>query len=161
MEGISQSSHSSRRTHREHTILTRVTAMMQPRRKKRETAAPIIVIVEANPLVRTAVAEYLRECGYQVIETMTPAEATAILHSRSGIDIVLIDVDADDGAAGFSLARQIRSQWPQVKVLLSSGIPRTAMEAETLCEQGPTSSKPYDHRALTRRIRLLASKSGR
>ena len=130
---------------------------MQPRKKTHETTAPIIVIVEANPLVRTAVAAYLRECGYQVIETMTPAEAIAILHSRGGIDIVLIDIDATDGAAGFDLARQIRSGWPQVKVLLSAGIHRTALEAETLCEQGPTSTKPYDHRALVRRIRRLAS----
>lgn len=144
--------------HQEQAILSRVTATMQPRKKTHETTAPIIVIVEANPLVRTTVAAYLRECGYQVIETSDPAEATAILRSRSGIDIVLIDVDAAAGAAGFELARRIRSEWPQVKVLLSSGIHRTAMEAETLCEQGPTSTKPYDHRALVRRIRrLLAS----
>ncbi len=128
---------------------------MQPRKKMQETATPIIVIVEANPLVRTAVAAYLRDCGYQVIETTGPAEATAILRGRSGIDIVLIDVD---GAAGFDLARQIRSEWPLVKVLLSSGVRRTAMEADTLCEQGPASTKPYDHHELARRIRrLLAS----
>lgn len=131
---------------------------MQPRKKIQDTAAPIIVIVEANPLVRTAVAAYLRDCGYQVIETTGPVEATAILRSRSGIDVVLIDVDAAAGAAGFDLARHIRSEWPQVKVLLSSGVRRTAMEAETLCEQGPTATKPYDHRELARRIRgLLAS----
>ena len=135
--------------------MSRVTATMQTRKKMQETAAPIIVIVEANPLVRTAVAAYLRGCGYQVIETTDAAEAAAILRGRSGIDIVLIDVD---GAAGFDLARQIRSEWPQVKVLLSAGVRRTAMEAETLCEQGPTSPKSRDHRLLVHRIRrLLAS----
>ena len=130
---------------------------MQPRKKTQESAAPVIVIVEANTMVRTAVAAYLRECGYQVIETTDCTEATAILRARKGVGIVLIDVDAA-GGAGFDLARRIRSEWPQVKVLLSSGVHRTAMEAQTLCEQGPISHKPYDHRELARRIRrLLAS----
>lgn len=138
--------------------MSRVIATMQPRKKLQETAAPIIMIVETNPLIRTAVSAYLRDCGYQVIETTGAAEATAILRGRSGVEIVLIDVDAAAGAAGFDLARQIRSEWPHVKILLSSGIRRTVVEAETLCEQGPTSTKPYDHRELERRIRrLLAS----
>jgi DNA-binding response OmpR family regulator len=131
---------------------------MQPRKKIRQTAAPIVLIVEASALIRTAVAAYLRDCGYQVIETTGAAEATAVLRARSGIDVVLIDVDAAAGAAGFGLARRIRSEWPQVKVLLSSGVRRTAMEAETLCEQGPTSTKPYDHRELARRIRRLLAR---
>src|SRR5512143_2249575 len=144
--------------HREPARLVRVGGTMQPRKKMQETAAPVVVIVEASPLVRTAVAAYLRDCGYQVIETAGPAEATAILRSRSGIDVVWIDIDSAAGAVDFDLARHIRSEWPQVKVLLSSGVRRTAMEAQTLCEEAPTSTKPYDHRELARRIRrLLAS----
>lgn len=131
---------------------------MQPRKKTPATSAPVILIVEGNTLVRTLVAAYLRDCGYQVIEATGATEATTVLRARRGIDIVLIDVDAAAQSDGFSLARCIRNDWPEVKVLLSSGVRRTAKEAETLCEDGPTSSKPYNHAELARRIRqLLAS----
>jgi DNA-binding response OmpR family regulator len=128
---------------------------MQPRRKIPATTAPVVLIVEANTLVRALVAAYLRDCGYQVIESSGSAEAADVLNARKGIDIVFIDVDTTLDGDGFGLARRIRSEWPEVKVLLSSGVRRTAKEAETLCEQGPTSTKPYDHAELARRIRQL------
>ncbi len=128
---------------------------MQPSKKAPPTPAPVLLIVEGNTLVRAMVAAYLRECGYHVIEATGPAEATAVLGAREGIDIVLINVEAAANGDGFGLARRIRNEWPQVKVLLSSGMRRTAKEAETLCEEGPTSSKPYDHAELARRIRRM------
>jgi hypothetical protein len=42
-----------------------------------------------------------------------------------------------------------------VKVLLTSGVRRTAETAGDLCERGPYLAKPYDHRDLERRIRRL------
>lgn len=131
---------------------------MQPRKKTPATSAPVILIVEGNTLVRTLVAAYLRDCGYQVIEATGATEATTVLRARRGIDIVLIDVDAAAQSDGFSLARGIRNDWPEVKVLLSSGVGRTAKEAEALCEEGPTSSKPYNHAELARRIRRLLAR---
>jgi DNA-binding response OmpR family regulator len=137
------------------TCLSGALRHMQPRKEMPSKPAPIILIVEGNTLVRTLVAAYLRDCGYQVIETSSSAEAVDVLGVRKGIDIVFINVDAATDGDGFGLARRVRNEWPQVKVLLSSGVRRTAKEAETLCEQGPTATKPYDHAELGRRIRRL------
>jgi len=44
-------------------------ATLQPR----SPDAPTIMLVEANALKRLAIAAYLRECGYEVVETDGPA----------------------------------------------------------------------------------------
>lgn len=56
-----------------------------------------ILIVDSNVLVRTPLAEYLRECGYQVLEATNSVEAKEVLNNTARpIDVVLIDVGAED-----------------------------------------------------------------
>jgi DNA-binding response OmpR family regulator len=119
---------------------------------------PTIVLVEASALMRMAVAAYLRECGYQVIETAGPAEARRLLQSGALAEAALIDVDADGKTDGFGLAQWIRLQRPDVKVLLTSGVQRTAQTAGDLCEEGPHLAQPYDHRSLESQIRRLLAR---
>ena len=116
---------------------------------------PTIVLVEAKPLMRMAVAAYLRECGYQVIETTGPAEARRLLQSGTMADLALIDIDADRESDGFELAQWLRLQRPDIKVLLTSGVQRTAQTAGDLCEQGPHLANPYHPRNLEAQIRRL------
>jgi CheY-like chemotaxis protein len=115
------------------------------------------VLVEPSALTRMAVAGYLRECGYAVIETDGPDEAKRVLQAGMKADIAFIDLDARDGVDGFGLAKWIRAERPEIRVLLTSGVRRTAETAAELCEQGPHLSKPYEHRDLEAQIlRLLA-----
>jgi len=115
----------------------------------------LLLIVEPNVLVRSAVAEYLRECGYTVLEATHSKEAIALLQSSSDIRVVLVDVGSPDVLDGFSLAQWIRRERPQTKVIMSAGIDRTAQTAGDLCEAGPMVRKPYHHQELERRIRQL------
>jgi DNA-binding NtrC family response regulator len=124
----------------------------------RASAGPTIVFVEASALMRMAVAAYLRECGYQVIETAGPAEARRLLTGGTAADMALIDLDTDGETDGFGLAQWIRAQRPGIKVLLTSGVQRTAETAGDLCEQGPHLNKPYDHRSLEAQIRRLLAR---
>jgi DNA-binding NtrC family response regulator len=119
---------------------------------------PTIVLVEASALMRMAVAAYLRECGYQVIETAGPAEARRLLKNGTVAEIALIDVDAEVETDGFGLAQWIRAERPGIKVLLTSGVQRTAETAGDLCKQGPRLAKPYDHRSLEAQIRRLLAR---
>jgi DNA-binding response OmpR family regulator len=105
-----------------------------------------------------AVAAYLRECGYQVIETVGSAEARRLLQGGAPADAAVIDVDADGKTDGFGLAQWIRLQRPDIKVLLTAGVQRTAQTAGDLCEQGPRLAKPYDHRNLEAQIRRLLAR---
>lgn len=116
---------------------------------------PTVLLVEASPLARMAVAAYLRQCGYRVIETDGPWEARSVLQAGGAPEVAFIDLDADGELDGFGLARWIRAQRPGIRVLLTSGVRRTAETAGDLCEQGPHLAKPYDHRELERQIRRL------
>jgi CheY-like chemotaxis protein len=117
--------------------------------------AAIILLVEGNALTRMAVASYLRECGYQVAEADGGTEARRLLEAGTAARVAFIDLDLKGETDGFSLAQWIRAERPEVKVLLTSGVRRTAETASDLCEDGPHLSKPYDYRDLESHIRHL------
>jgi DNA-binding response OmpR family regulator len=102
-----------------------------------------------------ALAAYLRECGYKVIETDGAAEARRVLEDGTVPDVAFIDLDTQGEIDGFGLARWIRTERPGIKVLLTSGVRRTAETAGDLCEHGPHLAKPYEPRDLENRIRRL------
>lgn len=107
--------------------------------------------------MRTALAAYLRECGYEVVEAGTIEEATQALRLEMKFDLAFLDVEGDDGA-GFHLAQTIRKHRPEARIVLAAGVPRAAAEAGDLCEQGPMQRRPYDHRTLERHIRRLLAR---
>jgi CheY-like chemotaxis protein len=121
-------------------------------------SSPILLIVEPDVLVRNAVAGYLRECGYTVIEAAAPHEALGVLEDKRPIDVVFSEIHFPAGD-GFALAQRIRRDWPKIKIILTSGVRKVAEEAGELCEQGPILAKPYDHRDLERHIRQLLGRS--
>lgn len=118
-------------------------------------SAPVILLVEASALTRMAVAAYLRDCGYTVAEAAGAPEARQLLQSGALPQVAFIDLDSGDEPDGFDLAQWIRAERPEVKVLLTSGVRRTAETAGDLCERGPHLAKPYEHRELEREIRRL------
>ena len=116
----------------------------------------VVLVVDADVLVRVAVAAYLRECGYKVIEAGGAEEAMPVLQQPEiNVDVVLSEVALGDGLDGFSLARWIRSNRAQTDVILVATPARAAEAASDLCEQGPLLAKPYDHQLLASRIRQL------
>jgi DNA-binding NtrC family response regulator len=115
---------------------------------------PCILIVEPDVLIRHPLAEYLRECGFRVLEAASTAEARRVLEEgRVTIDVVLADVDASGD--GFALAAWIRGNHPGVRVILAGSHARAAESAGDLCEDGPIAAKPYDHQLLVAEIRRL------
>jgi DNA-binding response OmpR family regulator len=122
--------------------------------RTRTAVTTLLLIVESDVLVRSAVAEYLRECGYTVLEATSANEAIALLQSSPDIRVVLVDVGSED-LDGFSLVQWIRRDKPKTRVVMTAGIGRTAHTAGRLCESGPVLRKPYHHHELERRIREL------
>jgi DNA-binding response OmpR family regulator len=120
---------------------------------------PCILIVEPDVLVLYPLAEYLRECGYKVLEAFNPTEARQILETTSiSVQIILADIDGA-GSEGFALAREIRTNYPTIDVILAGTIAKAAEKAGDLCEEGPDLAKPYDHRLLLDRIRRMRGRS--
>ncbi|MGH6990188.1 MAG: response regulator [Stellaceae bacterium] len=117
----------------------------------------VIVIVESDILVRHPLAEYLRECGYTVLEAADIDEARLLIdEGASPVDIVLADCNAP-GENGFHLASWVRVNHPDIDVILAGSVAGAAEKAGDLCEEGPTLTKPYDHRILLDHIRRLVA----
>ena len=115
-------------------------------------AKECVLLVETDLLVRSPLAEYLRDCGYRVVEAASADEARQLVVARPHlIDVVLIDVDESSEAA-FRLASWIRGTYPRICVILAGTAGKAAEKAGDLCEEGPMLAKPYDHQIVLDRI---------
>jgi DNA-binding NtrC family response regulator len=118
-----------------------------------------ILLVEDEVLVRAPIAQYLRDCGYRVIEAVNAEEAmTVLLHEETVVDIVFSDIEMPGAVDGFGLAKWIREHRPGLDVLLAGTINRTVENAKQLCAEGAV-PKPYDAEIVHNHIkRLLAAR---
>jgi CheY-like chemotaxis protein len=125
----------------------------------KDAAAPQLLFVDADIVVRSAIASYLRECGYSVVEAASIDEAMTVLGRLDlDIDIVVADVDTPGSVDGFGLARWIAEHRPGVHVALSATVQRAAKLASELCKDGPHLNMPYNHAALLDYIKRLRIK---
>jgi CheY-like chemotaxis protein len=122
---------------------------------------PTILVVEDEILIRMDLADYLRECGFLVIEASNADEAMAALQSGRQVEVALSDVHMPGSMDGFGFARWIRANRPDTKVILTSGVTRSVELAADLCEHGPIEAKPYDHQNLADRIRRSLAEARR
>lgn len=120
---------------------------------------PTLLLVEVDLLVRMPLAEYLRECGFHVLEAATSEEARALLEVwLQDLKAVLIDTDASPDIS-FRLASEIRSRHSHIDVFLAGTPTKAAGLAHELCEKGPDIVKPYKrHLVLDKIKRLLAGR---
>ena len=127
-----------------------------------EKSKPTLLLVEDEPLIRLAVADYLRECGFRVLEASNADDALAILTATSPefrIDILFSDVRMPGKLDGFGLARWVREHRPGLPVLLGSGDAKKSDLARELCEKEGVFEKPYDLKQLVARLRSMLDKS--
>lgn len=121
-----------------------------------------ILVIDHEVLVRMLICEYLRHCGYRVVEAVSADEAMAVLESDVGVDIALCNADMPGSSEGFALARWIRENRPNVRVVLVGNLNRAADVAGELCEKGPMLARPYEPQVVVERIkRLLAERAQR
>jgi DNA-binding response OmpR family regulator len=113
-----------------------------------------IFVVEPDILVRMVIANYLRECGYKVVEGVRADDVLTVLQAGITIDVILAEVRLDGSLDGFGLARLIRHDHPEIDVILTSGVASAADKAGGLCDEGPL-EKPYHPQEVVRRINLL------
>ncbi len=111
-------------------------------------------------MARTAIAAYLRDCGYRVIETASADEAIVILNDlKIAVDIVFSVVRMPGSLDGFGLAKWVREHRPGVVIILTGSMEKAASAAGELCENGPHLKKPYEPQQVVewiRRLRALA-----
>ncbi len=114
-----------------------------------------ILVVEDKVIIRMNVSEYLRSCGYKVIEAANGDEALKVLKSpKIRVDIVFSDVQLPGTLDGFGLSQWIRTHRPEVRILLAGTLDRAVHTAAEVCEDGPL-TKPYEPGTLLKRIKQL------
>ena len=119
-------------------------------------STPKLLFVEPDDLERAAIAAYLRECGYQVVEAVSAEEAQAVLGERAEeIDIAFIALDLPGEMDGFALASAIQQHAAGIRVLIAGNLDKAARLASQLCETGPHLRKPYEPQALVDWIKRL------
>jgi CheY-like chemotaxis protein len=82
-----------------------------------------------------AIADYLRDCGYTVYEAGNVADAQSVFLAALPVDVVFSDVQMPGDLDGFGLARWLRGRYPDVPVVLTSGVARLVADAADLCDQ--------------------------
>ena len=118
--------------------------------------ADCVLVAEGEVLVRMVIAQYLRDCGYKVIEAATTDEAVAVLeHPDFSVQVVLSDAEMRGRLDGFGFAQWVRQHKPGLPVILVGSPVRAAEAAADLCDDGPMVEKPYEPQIVVDRIRRL------
>ena len=119
----------------------------------------IVLVVDDDVLTRIAVADYLRDCGFRVIEASGGREAKTVLQQGPGIDILFADARLAGDDNGFALAQWARRHRPGLSVLLSTGLVKKAEAASHLCSRNQSPPPPASY--LRERIEGMRTRSGR
>lgn len=120
--------------------------MLFGRRKRRISR---LLVVEDEPLIAFDTEHFLTDSGFTIVATVDRvADATALIGSGTGVDLVLVDVNLADGS-GLDVARVARTH--EVPVLFVTGnCPVEAQELAAGCL-----AKPYAQRDLLAAIQAI------
>jgi CheY-like chemotaxis protein len=118
-------------------------------------SAAVVLIVEDDYLVRLHAVFILEEAGFGVLEAASADEAIALLEARKDIRIVFTDINMPGSMDGLRLAHAIRSRWPPIELVVTSGQMR--VRKEDMAERGLFLGKPYEPSELVQMVRSLAS----
>ena len=100
-----------------------------------------VLVVEDEFLSRLHAVNLVEDAGYKAIEASNSEEAIAILEARKDIRIVFTDVDMPGTMDGLKLAHAIRTRWPPVELIVTSG--HFNLSDADMPERGRFISKPY------------------
>ena len=111
-----------------------------------------ILLVEDEVLIRLMIADKLRDAGYTVIEASNAQEALEVLrHSSVTVRLILSDIQMPGALEGVGLARKVRSEYPVIKIVLTSGY----LRALDWTDHDGFFSKPYNPDRLIQHIKTL------
>ena len=117
-----------------------------------------ILIVEDEVLIRMMVSEALRLRGFTVVEAAMAEEALIVLRSDTQVDLVLTDVRLPGTMDGVELAKWIREERPNLKIVIAAS--NVGLAPPGIVDA--TFEKPYDLDSVAQRVveLLTAGKHG-
>ena len=124
---------------------------------KRPGDPATVLVVDDERRMRRLARRTLSELGYQVLEAESAAAAADLLEKDVSVDLLFTDVVMPGGEVdGRNLGQWARRERPGLKVLLTSGFPRTVWEdGATGDEVLPFLRKPYSKEELQEAVQAL------
>jgi CheY-like chemotaxis protein len=118
-----------------------------------------ILVVEDNPEVADVVAGLLEQLGNRVVTVNSAQAALAALAEGAEPDLVFSDIVMAGELDGLGLARRLRSERPDLPILLATGY---SQAAERMGDEFPVLTKPYSLPELSQAIAasLIRPKAG-
>ncbi|MDB5394038.1 MAG: response regulator receiver protein [Rhodospirillales bacterium] len=89
-----------------------------------------LLVAEDDIFIRSVIAEFLRDVGFDVTEAANADEAMAVFESGVKIDLLFSDVRMPGSMDGSELAERVKDKWPATHVMLTSGYSSGLLEAQ-------------------------------
>jgi two-component system, cell cycle sensor histidine kinase and response regulator CckA len=136
---------------------------------KREASQPVrapagggtesILLVEDDDSLRELLASVLRRHGYDVTVCENTAVALERLRAKGGrVDLLITDVVMPNGT-GPELAKQVRREYPRVRIMFMSGYAEhAALSSDAFNSDTPFLQKPFTPSVLAKKIREILGK---
>ena len=119
-----------------------------------------ILVVEDENQIRLVVSDFLRECGFRVVASMTADHAVELLQNGAlKMDLIFSDIRMPGKMNGWDLARWARNNRPDLPIILATG---DTGFGNSDCNQGLADlvlAKPYSLHRLAEKIREMAGLS--
>jgi len=120
------------------------------------TGVETILVVDDEAGLVSLATDSLQQLGYRVQTAVNAQQALTRLAQNPQIDLVFSDIVMPGGMDGYELAQHVKQEYPEVKLLLTSGYTEKAARqnghAITSLE---VLSKPYSQQELAIRIRSV------
>lgn len=115
-----------------------------------------ILVVEDDEIVREQVVLHFTTLGYQTVAANDGIEALAILEERQHFDLLFTDILMPRGLNGIDLAKRIRSLYPQLPVLFTTGYAEVAeLKDDQMNWHINLLAKPYRLQELAGKVRSI------
>lgn len=120
-----------------------------------------VLLVEADVLVRFALADHLRACEITVVEAVNADDAKAVLVAGPEITILLSDAQLAGEGSGFVLAQWVRRHRPSIEIILTGSIASKAQAAADILVRMPECAPNGDTATLTAKLNAMLAERKR
>jgi PAS domain S-box-containing protein len=141
---------------KDHTLsVESPTPEIEPASRGSET----LLLVEDEPAVRRAAAEFLRLQGYNVVEASDGVDALSLAEKHPNIDLLITDVVMPNMSGG-ELAQRLAKLRPDIKFLFVSGYTgQTLLDHNVVDLEANFLQKPFTLKQMSRSIRFALERS--
>ncbi|MCJ2083492.1 response regulator [Methylobacterium sp. J-090] len=119
---------------------------------------PVVLLVEDDGLLLMEAADTLSDAGFAVVEASHADKALTVLENRDDVGVLMTDVDMPRGSMdGFALARLVAHRWPDIPVLVVSGMGTPG--PHDMPDGARFIPKPYEPSTLVRTLRAFVHRA--